>query len=113
MVVRVEDIADRLVRRLADLRQDLADSPGRIGVDQNYIVAKDDPTRVCGLAAIPVALAAIDAWRDLSHGDGRLLPPCDDEHRGEEAHQDPPAQADSRGRSGGVSQQAALPRPIL
>ena len=43
VVVRVEDIADRLIGRLLDRRDDIAGFLGEVGVDDDDVVLEDDP----------------------------------------------------------------------
>ena len=70
--------------------------PPRVRIDQDYVVAEDDPTRVCRLATVTIALAEIDARRDLPDGAGRLLRQGDDERHAKEDQQQTSAQTDRK-----------------
>src|SRR4051794_3108143 len=66
MIVRVENISDRLSRRLAHLRKDLANPPRRVRVDQHHVVSENHPARVRRLPAVPVAIARVNSGRELA-----------------------------------------------
>jgi hypothetical protein len=73
VVVGVEYISDGLVRRLPDFGKNLADGPRGVRIDHHYVVPKDHPARVGGLAAITVALPGEDSRRKLAYSSRRVL----------------------------------------
>src|SRR5580765_1602224 len=89
VVVRVEHISDRLVRRLPNLGKNLADSPRGVRIDQHYVVSKDHPTCVCRLPTITVALPGEDARCKLSYSPRlafQMLCQGDKQQRSKHAH---------------------------
>ena len=85
VVVRVEDVLDRLVGRLLDGRDDVAGFLGEVGVDDDDVVLEDDPDVVAAaegdlrVGGADGRVAEEDAGGDLLHvvelhlRDGELL----------------------------------------
>src|SRR5262249_8447353 len=73
-IVRVEDIADRLARRLSDLRQDVAHAPRRVCLDHDHEIPELDPAGVRRLPRVAVADPGEDARDNLVHGSALAAP---------------------------------------
>ena len=73
VIVRVEDVADWLARRLSDLRQDVADAPWRVRFDHDDEIPELDPAGVRRLPCVAVAKASENARRNLAHGSDLAL----------------------------------------
>ena len=65
VIVRVEDEADRLVGRLADIGQNGLGAPGIIGVDDQHVIAEDDPAGVGDDLLVTIRRAVVDPGRQL------------------------------------------------
>src|SRR5438876_1233079 len=65
VIVRVEDVADGLAGSLANVSQNGAGAPGKIGVDHQHVVAEDDPARVGDDVLRPVRGAIVHVRSEL------------------------------------------------
>ncbi len=67
VVMRVEDIANRLIGRFSDGRQKLLRSPREVSIDHEDVVFKDDPKCVSRFPGVTISLPFIYARSEFTN----------------------------------------------